>query len=195
MNAQNAIDNAARNGQDTIETIEKMAPTPETVTVDPYKNVPQEIRDKTNEIETADHRVEMVAKIKLAVSRIPNYINVLADCAVGDAFHPGKLADALRDHIPSNWETALRDDVDKSPQEQLAGIVAGFTRTMVTTQANELAREYGLSKDDQTRALKKAIRSKAMDTVSRVVPVRVAKASTAEYQDNILAGLRAIINK
>lgn len=174
--------------QDAMDALFPPAPV-----VDPYAKLPPDVRRETIEAQDSEERASMIEKIRESVTSIPNYVNVLRECAIGDAFHPEKLAKAVESHLPANWEKALRDDVDKTPHEQLAGIVVGVGRGIVTEESRRLIDEYGLTKDEQTRAIKKAIRSKAMVEVSRVVPLKVAKAKQATYRDRLLDGLKAIL--
>ena len=166
-----------------------------TPVVDPYAKLPPDVREKTIGIQDGEDRVSMVERIRDAVTSIVDYHKLLRECAVEGAFHPGKLASALQPHLPANWEEALRDDVDKTPEEQLATIVVGIPRAIVGAEARRLTDEYGLTKEEETRAIKKAIRSKAMGEIGKKIPLKVAKASQANYRDRILAGLHAILNE
>ena len=161
--------------------------------VDPYAKVPDDVKGKAIVYQHDEERANMVDKIRKAVASIPNSVDVLKGCAIGDAFHPEKLAKAIESHLPANWEKALRDDVDKTPHEQLAGIVVGVGRGIVTAQAQELLGSYGLTKDEQTRSIKKAVRSKVAEQVATKIPLKVAKATQATYKDRLLEMMKAII--
>lgn len=174
--------------QDAMDALFPPAPV-----VDPYAKVPNDVKGKAIIYQHDEERASMVDKIRKAVANIPNSVDVLKGCAIGDAFHPEKLAKAIESHLPANWEKALRDDVDKTPHEQLAGIVVGVGRGIVTAQSQELLGSYGLTKDEQTRSIKKAVRSKVAEQVATKIPLKVAKATQATYKDRLLEMMKAII--
>ena len=167
---------------------------PKPPVVDPFAKVPVDVREMAIGYQDSDDRAEMIVKIREVVAGM-DYIALLSSCSIGGAIHPGKLADALQSHLPKKWEMALRDDVDKTPEEQLATIVAGVPRGLVTTVSNTYVSDYGLTKEEQTRSLKKAIRAKAIEEVEKKVPLKVAKARQANYQDRLIAGMKIILGR
>lgn len=183
------------------QAMEGLFPTP-TPTPGIEEKLPAEIFGDALDFQDLEHRQEMTLEILRAVSKIPKddktsnvpqYYHILKECAVDGMIHPGKLSAAITPYLPKNWENALRPDVNKTPEEQLATIVSKLPRSIVATHAKGLAKEYGLTDAEQTRSVKKALRSAANRKVSSKLPIKVAPADTAERQDHILACLAAIL--
>jgi hypothetical protein len=153
---------------------------------------PERTRE-VNRYESDERRTAMIDTITKTIADMgSNAKTLFKECAIGDELHPDKLAIALQKHLPSNWTIVLDPESSKTPNEQLAAIAVRIPRAYVSVQASIIAEEIGLSKDEQTRAIRKVIKQEAMNGVSKQVPLRVAKATKATRRDAILAALESM---
>lgn len=160
------------------------------------KLLPSEIQDATA-IQRAEDRQRMSDAIVKTITDMGQAgVVLLRESSVGGELHPNKLAKALEGYIPANWQSVIvRDDVPKTANEQLAAIAVRASRNAMVEYSRSLIVERGLTEQEQTRAVKKAIRNTAYNEVSASLPLKVATANKAERRDSVLAFLQAALQK
>ena len=161
------------------------------VSSDPLESklLPVELeRSRKNDSDT--RRAEMIDTITDRIAKLPERIDIFRSCTVGGELHPDKLADALQAHIPANWGDIVRDDVAKTPNEQLAVVALRVVRSLLTEKTNAIMDDRGLVESEKTRSVKKALKQTATEwATSKRLPIKVASATKATRRDHILAML------